>query len=36
MIKWFWAIMNEYDEVDKANFLFFLTGIYNKYFLFIF
>lgn len=26
VIIWFWEIMSEFEEIDKANFLFFLTG----------
>jgi hypothetical protein len=26
MIKWLWEILKEYDESNKAKFLFFITG----------
>ncbi len=27
--KWFWEILEEYDEEMKANFLFFTTGCFK-------
>lgn len=27
IIRWFWEILEEFTEEDKANFLFFTTGI---------
>jgi hypothetical protein len=26
IIKWFWEIINEFDELTRASFLFFVSG----------
>jgi hypothetical protein len=34
VIKWFWEIMDSYDNNERAEFLQFVTGNYNYYFNF--